>query len=237
MPSLSDSAPHGSDACGLPDASRIPAYQPRTARGSEHDRLLKGLLYDASDRELVDLRERAADLCDRFNALPRGDGMGRRGVLDSLFPGHGGHLDITGPLHVDYGVHTTIGERVYANFSLTILDCAPVTIGDDVLIGPNVSLLAAMHPLRWQDRNVRIAPDGHTYDHEYGRPIAIGPNCWLGGGVTVLGGVTIGEGSVIGAGAVVTHDIPAGSVAVGSPARVLRHIGDGDAAEFQDYAR
>ena len=89
-------------------------------------------------------------------------------------------------------------ERVFANFNFTVLDCCPVTIGDDVLFGPNVSLLPPMHPLRWQDRNVRQAPDGSAYDYEYGKPIVIGSNCWFGGNVTVIGGVTIGEGCVIG---------------------------------------
>ena len=83
---------------------------------------------------------------------------------------------------------------MFANFNFTVLDCCPVTIGDDVLFGPNVSLLPPMHPLRWQDRNVRQAPDGSAYDCEYGKPIVIGSNCWFGGNVTVIGGVTIGRG-------------------------------------------
>ena len=158
-------------------------------------------------------------------------------MLDELLPHHGEDLDILGPVFFDYGVHTTMGDRVFANFNFTVLDCAPVTIGDDVLFGPNVSLLPPMHPLRWQDRNVRKAADGSTYDYEYGRPIVIGSNCWFGGNVTVLGGVTIGEGCVIGAGAVVTKDIPPHSVAVGNPARVIRTITDTDASALQDYAQ
>ena len=142
-----------------------------------------------------------------------------------------------GPVFFDYGCHTTIGDRVFMNFNFTCLDCAPVSIGDDVLFGPNVALLPPMHPIRWQDRNVRQAEDGSYYDYEYGRPITIGSNCWFGGNVTVLGGVTIGDGCVIGAGAVVTKDIPANSVAVGNPAHVIRQITDADAAALQDYAQ
>lgn len=162
--------------------------------------MLAGKLYNPADPELSAMRERAGDLCTRFNALPRGDHAGRAAVLDELLPHHGEGLDVMGPVFFDYGCHTTVGDRVFMNFNFTVLDCAPVTIGDDVLFGPNVSLLPPMHPIRFQDRNVRRAADGSYYDYEYGKPIVIGSNCWFGGNVTVVGGVTIGEGCVIGAG-------------------------------------
>ncbi|MBT1178035.1 sugar O-acetyltransferase [Bifidobacterium callimiconis] len=199
--------------------------------------MLNGKLYDASDPELDAMRRKAGDLCTKFNGLSRDDTETRAAVLDELLPHHGENLDVMGPVFFDYGCHTTIGDRVFANFNFTVLDCAPVTIGDDVLFGPNVSLLPPMHPLRWQDRNVRKREDGTAYDYEYGKPIVIGSNCWFGGNVTVLGGVTIGDGCVIGAGAVVTKDIPANSVAVGNPARVIKTISDADASELQEYAQ
>lgn len=214
-----------------------PPVELRTPRKPERDEMLSGQLYNAADPELTALRERAGDLCARFNALPRADGRARAAVLAELLPGHGEGLDVVGPVFFDYGVHTSVGSRVFMNFNFTVLDCAPVSIGDDVLFGPNVSLLPPMHPLRWQDRNVRRSADGDYYDYEYGRPIAIGSSCWFGGNVTVLGGVTIGEGCVIGAGAVVTKDIPADAIAVGNPARVLRSITDADASALQEYAR
>lgn len=214
----------------------IPPVELRTPRLSEREEMLAGKLYDASDPELVALRDHSADLCARFNALPRGAQDERKAVLDELLPGHGEALDVLGPVFFDYGIHTSIGARVFMNFNFTCLDCAPVTIGDDVLFGPNVSLLPPMHPLRWQDRNVRMRADGSSYDYEYGLPIVIGSNCWFGGNVTVLGGVTIGDGCVIGAGAVVTKDVPANSVAVGNPARVIKTITDADASAYQDYA-
>ena len=214
-----------------------PPVELRLPRRSEREEMLDGKLYNPAVPELSALRERSADLCSRFNALPRGAHAERAAVLDELLPHHGEGLDVLGPVFFDYGCHTTIGSRVFANFNFTVLDCAPVTIGDDVLFGPNVSLLPPMHPLRWQDRNTRIADDGSAYDYEYGRPIVIGSNCWFGGNVTVLGGVTIGDGCVIGAGAVVTRDIPAGSVAVGNPARAIRAITDADASVYQEYAR
>ena len=99
------------------------------------------------------------------------------------------------------------------------------------MIGPNVSLLTPMHPLRWQDRNPYAKPDGTITDKEYAKPITIGSNCWIAGNVTICGGVTIGEGCVIGAGSVVTRDIPPNSLAVGVPCRVIRKISEADSLE------
>lgn len=218
-------------------ASAVPPVELRMPRRSELEEMLDGKLYDASDSELDAMRRKAGDLCTHFNATSRHDDATRATILDELLPDHGENLDVMGPVFFDYGCHTRIGDRVFANFNFTVLDCAPVIIGDDVLFGPNVSLLPPMHPLRWQDRNVRTREDGTAYDYEYGEPITIGSNCWFGGNVTVLGGVTIGDGCVIGAGAVVTKDIPANSVAVGNPARVIKTITDKDASVYQDYAK
>ncbi|WP_276312606.1 maltose acetyltransferase domain-containing protein [Bifidobacterium santillanense] len=131
-----------SDAAGTDDDPfRVPPVELRTPRRSEREEMLDGKLYDVSDPELVALRDRSADLCTRFNATSRADRAARAEILDELLPGHGESLDVLGPVFFDYGCHTTIGDRVFANFNFTVLDCAPVTIGDDVLFGPNVSLL------------------------------------------------------------------------------------------------
>ncbi len=219
------------------ESTTMPPVELRMPRASEREEMLAGKLYNSVDPELNALREKAGDLCARFNAASRTDHAARATILDELLPGHGAGLDVMGPIFFDYGCNITIGERVFANFNFTVLDCCPVTIGDDVLFGPNVSLLPPMHPLRWQDRNVRQAPDGSAYDCEYGKPIVIGSNCWFGGNVTVIGGVTIGEGCVIGAGSVVTRDIPPHTVAVGNPARPIREITDKDASALQYYAQ
>ena len=109
-----------------------------------------------------------------------------------------------GPIQFDYGCFTSIGTNSYANFNFTCVDCCPVTIGENVFLGPNVSLLTPIHPLRWQERNQYVKQDGTPTDTEYAKPITIGNNCWIAGNVTICGGVTIGAGCVIDAGSVVT---------------------------------
>ena len=119
------------------------------------------------------------------------------------------------PIYVDYGEHLTIGARTFVNFGLVALDVAPIAIGDDCQLGPNVQLLTAYHPTEPEPRRAKL---------EAAAPITIGDNVWLGGGVIVLPGVTIGDDSVVGAGSVVTKDVPAGVLAVGNPARVVREL-------------
>jgi maltose O-acetyltransferase len=198
---------------------------------SEKEIMLSGQLYDPSDKELVALREKAHRLSLEYNMTLETDGDKRYSILKELVPDLGEDAYLQGPIQIDYGCFTSIGDRSYANFNLVILDTCRVTIGNDVYMGPNVSLLTAMHPLRWQERNTYRKDDGVLTDREYGKPITIEDNCWLGGNVTVVGGVTIGEGSVIGAGSVVTKDIPPNSVAVGNPCKVIRQITEKDSVE------
>jgi maltose O-acetyltransferase len=190
--------------------------------------MLAGELYNAADPDLARRRARAHRLCEAFNRTPEDDSETRHAILDQLLPHRGEGADVAGPIYFDYGEFTTFGRGVYANFNLTILDVCPVSVGDNVMFGPNVSVVTSIHPMRWQERNVRTAADGSSFDYEYAAPIAIGANCWLATNVTVTGGVTIGEGSVIGAGAVVMHDIPANSFAAGVPCRVIRELGEAD---------
>ena len=123
------------------------------------------------------------------------------------------------PFRCDYGKHITVGKNFYANSYCTIIDVAPVTIGDNVMLGPNVQIITAGHP---------IHPDSRNSKYEYGMPITIGDNVWIGAGAIILPGVNIGNNTVIGAGAVVTKDIPDGVVAAGNPCRILKEITEED---------
>ena len=199
---------------------------------TEKEKMIAGKIYDASAEDLPFLRARAHKLCAEYNATLETEEKKRELILRKLLPNAADGAYLQGPFYCDYGENIKIGKNFYANFNLTILDCCPVEIGDDVFIGPGVSLLTPVHPLRWQQRNARVKPDGTVFDYEYAKPIKIGKNCWLAGNVTVIGGVTIGEGSVIGAGSVVTRDIPPNSLAVGNPCRVIRQITEKDNLKF-----
>jgi maltose O-acetyltransferase len=177
--------------------------------------MLAGEPYDAGDAELVALHKAAMRRQEHYNAISVDDEAERAELLSEWLGGVGPDTRLRPPVFVDYGVHLTIGARCFANFGLVALDCARITIGDDVQIGPNVQLLTPTHPTDPVERRSGIEGAG---------PITIGDNVWLGGGAIVLAGVTIGDDTVVGAGSVVTKDLPAGVVAVGNPARVLRHL-------------
>ncbi|HEY0699254.1 MAG TPA: sugar O-acetyltransferase [Micromonospora sp.] len=179
------------------------------------ERMLAGDLYRAEDPELERELARAQSLSHRYNTMDPADGTARRALLTELLGGYGEGSEIRPPFHCDYGRHTVVGARTFANFGLVVLDVAPVTIGDDVQIGPNVQLLTATHPLE---------PGPRRDKWESAKPIVIGDNVWLGGGVIVGPGVSIGENTVVGAGAIVIRDLPANVVAVGNPARIVRHL-------------
>lgn len=175
-----------------------------------------GMLYNPS--EAPDLRSeylRAADLLFRYNSTPFSDTAARTALLRELLGSMQDDCRILSPFHCDFGYNIHIGRRFFANTGLVILDTASVEIGDDVLIGPQVGLYAAYHPVDVERRAAGL---------EASAPIRICDKVWIGGHVSVLPGVTIGEGSVIGAGSVVTHDIPPRKVAYGNPCRVVRDI-------------
>ncbi len=179
------------------------------------ERMLAGHLYIAEDPEIGEQSAAALDLMAAYNATSVRQGPLRRQLLEQLLGAVGEGTEIRPPFSVDYGSHIRIGARCFANFGLVALDVAPITIGDDVQIGPNVQLLTPTHPLE---------PEPRRQKWEAARPITIGDNVWLGGGAIVLPGVTIGDNTVVGAGAVVTRDLPADVVAVGNPARVVRSL-------------
>ncbi len=195
---------------------------------TEREKMLGSLPYDSSDPELVKGRERAHELCQKYNLIPESHKRERQEILKELVPDADESAFLQGPIYFDYGSNIYIGKNFYANFNFTVLDCAPVTIGNDVFFGPNCSIVPPVHPLGFRERNLRFKEDGTPYTIESAKPVTIGDNCWIATGVTICGGVTIGEGCVIGAGSVVTRDIPPHSLAVGNPCRVLRRLTEND---------
>jgi len=179
------------------------------------ERMTAGELYLADDPELARDADRAMNLSHRLNTMDPADGAGRRKLLAELLGAFGADSEIRPPFRCDYGYQTFVGARTFANFGLICLDVAGVTIGDDVNIGPNVQLLTPTHP---------VAAAARRAKWEAARPIVIGDNVWLGGGVIVCPGVTIGANTVVGAGAVVIRDLPANVVAVGNPARIRKTV-------------
>lgn len=179
------------------------------------ERMLAGELYLADDPEIVADHLRALRLTQRINAADPTDRATLRSLFTELLGHYGEDAAIRPPFRCDYGFQTTFGARSFANFGLVALDVARIDIGEDVQIGPNVQLLTATHPLE---------PGPRRDKWEAAEPITIGDNVWLGGGVIVCPGVAIGENTVVGAGSVVTKDLPAGVIAVGNPARVLRAL-------------
>ncbi len=178
-------------------------------------RMLAGELYIADDPQMQADSDRAHRLTHQINTMDPTDLTGRRALLAELLGAFGEGSEIRPPLHCDYGYQTSIGARCFANWGLILLDVATITLGDDVQLGPNVQLLTATHPLE---------PGPRRDKWEAAEPITIGDNVWLGGGVIVCPGVTIGADTVVGAGSTVTRDLPAGVLAVGSPARLVRTL-------------
>ena len=187
-----------------------------------------GELYDPMDAELQKKQLRRLDLVFQYNRIRPSNVRKREKVLRKMFAEMGENVYIEPPLRANFGgqfVH--VGSNVYANYNLTLVDDTHIWIGDNTLIGPNVILCTAGHP---------VLPELREKGMQFNAPVRIGKNCWLGGGVIVLPGVTIGDHTVIGAGSVVTKDIPSGVVAVGNPCRVMREIGEEDERTyFRDH--
>ncbi|MFR0822007.1 MAG: sugar O-acetyltransferase [Clostridia bacterium] len=181
----------------------------------EQEKMLNGDWYLGFDEELVSQREQAKDLCFLFNQTRPSDRNKRLQILKQLIGNLGENSWIESDFYCDYGSHITIGNNFYANHHCIILDPAPVTIGNQVLLGPNVGLYTAGHPL---DRQARVK------GYEYAKPISIGNDVWIGGHVCIMGGVTIGSHVVIGAGSVVTKSIPDNVLAYGNPCKVMKII-------------
>lgn len=182
----------------------------------EKEKMLHGLMYyPEKDETLKNERLKCKTLCHQFNQLSPDKINERTALLKQILGSTKENFLIEQPFVCDYGYNIEIGENFYSNHNLTILDCAKVTFGDNVFIGPNCSFYTAIHPLDAKTRNEGL---------EYCKPINVGNNVWFGGNVVVLPDVTIGDNVVIGAGSVVTKNIPNNSLAVGNPAKVIREI-------------
>jgi maltose O-acetyltransferase len=184
------------------------------------ERMLGGELYLADDPELIRDHAHAQELVERYNATRHVEQELRDRLLRELLGEVGEGVVVRPPFRCDYGRYISIGARTFVNYDCVLLDVAPIRIGEACQLATRVQLLTATHP---------IDPEPRRLGWESAEPIAIGDNVWLGGGAIVCPGVTIGENTVVGAGAVVTRDLPAGVVAVGVPARVLREIDERDA--------
>lgn len=182
---------------------------------TEKEKMLMGEVYNACDEQLLIELNACKDRIQDYNNLRPTDFDARREMLQEILGACDEHVFINQPFYCDYGKNIRVGKRFFANFHFTVLDEALVTIGDDVFVGPNVSIYTACHSTNPTERNTR---------QEWSRPVTIGNNCWIGGSVTILPGVTIGHNTTIGAGSVVTCDIPDNVVAVGNPCKAVKRI-------------
>lgn len=181
---------------------------------SEREKMLAGELYDPLDPELVRGRERARDLCQDLNATREAQQDERRRILRELFGAGGDDVWMQPPFFCDYGSNILLGKKCFFNFNCVVLDVCQVRVGDYTLFGPAVQVYTATHPLNAELRRKQ----------EFGKPVVIGSDVWVGGGAIICPGVTIGSRCVIGAGSVVTRNIPDGVFAAGNPCRVIRAV-------------
>ncbi len=186
---------------------------------NQKERMLSGLPYKAWEDGLDAERAACKARIYEFNLLRPEEQDRIPELLKKLLGKTGKRLWIEPPFHCDYGWNIEVGENFYANYGLTILDVGKVTFGDNVMLAPNVSVYAAGHP---------VHPASRNSGYEYGAPVTVGNNVWIGGSAVILPGVTVGDNAVIGAGSVVTKDVPANVIAVGNPCRVIREITDAD---------
>ncbi len=177
--------------------------------------MLSGELYNALDSELIAERQRTRLLIKDLNDTREDENENRKSILKNLLPHSGANLWVQPPFYCDYGTNIMIGDQVFFNFNCVVLDVMPVEIGSRTLIGPNVQIYTATHPLDHKERASGL---------EYAKPVTIGEDVWIGGSAVICPGVSIGDRTVIGAGSVVTKDIPSDVFAAGNPCKVIRKL-------------
>lgn len=194
-----------------------------TDKMTEWDKMQEHQIYDDFDADLFDRRVEAKKLFKEYNRTTDDEAEKRQEIMKKLFKKVGQRVYMEPDFTCEFGKNITLGNDLYINFGCTLLDCGQIVIGNNTLLGPNVSMYSANHSLDAEERIAgALIPE----------PIIIGNRVWIGGGTTILSGVTIGDDTVIGAGSVVTHDIPAGVVAAGNPCKVIRKITEKDKVGF-----
>lgn len=195
---------------------------------TEQERIHRGILFSPGNPELKAIKLRSHKLSQQYSQTFEDETEARGGLLDQLLGALGKGSFMQGPIFFHYGVHTEIGDSFFANYNLTVQDDAKVKIGNHVSFGPNVTIATPVHPFIASERRQMLDANGNPATLCYAKPVVIGDDVWVSAGVTICGGVTIGDGCVIGAGSVVTRDIPAHSIAVGVPCKIIRTITEAD---------
>lgn len=184
------------------------------------ERMKKGLIYDPTDKELMKEQGALIARVNEYNATSPAETEKRAALIKEMFAEAGEGCYIEPPFHANWGgKHVRLGNYVYANFNLTLVDDGNIDIGDNVMFAPNVTVITATHP---------VLPALREKGLQFNVDVKICPNVWIGAGAIIMPGITVGENSVVGAGSVVTKDVPPNTVVVGNPARVLREIGEHD---------
>lgn len=186
---------------------------------NEFEKMISGKLYNASKQEIKDINNRCRELIDIFNKTKLNDFATRYEIGRKLFGALGSNAVINRPFICDYGCNIYIGDNFYMNYDCIFLDTCKIVIGNNVMLGPRVSIYTPIHPLDSKGRNSGL---------EYGAPVIIGDNVWIGGSAVIKPGVTIGNNVVVGCGAVVTKNIPDNVVVAGNPAKIIKEITEND---------
>lgn len=199
-----------------------------TKRIGDWERMISGKLYNAASEDIAKQHFLGLSRCDRFNKIPVRRQKAKQKALETLIPSaKGKNFAVFAPFYCEYGVNIHVGNDCFANYNCTFLDVSPVTLGNGVWIGANVTLATPNHPFLAEERLNADYPDGR-HDLEYSAPITIKDGCWICSSATICGGVTIGENSIVAAGAVVLRDVPPNSIVAGVPAKVIRKIDEED---------
>ncbi len=197
-------------------------------RINDWDRMVAGKLYNSSSKDIEKQHRQGLVGCDRFNRIPVVCSKAKQRALEKLVPSaKGNYFTVFAPFYCEYGVNIHVGKGCFVNYNCTFLDISPITLGDGVWIGANVTLATPNHPFVAEERLCADYPDGF-HDLEYSSPITIEDGCWICSSSTICGGVTIGKNSIVAAGAVVLRDVPPNSIVAGVPAKVIRQIDDQD---------